>query len=145
MLARLGSYNSVRLSVRLSHTCFVNHLNFGRHNHIPGTADRLRRCLLSSPVIVINFWRSAAKWNLTAWCSQNLSNRALNALTVQASTTELGKLFQILTVVKCFRGEEHNEKIELIFQQPHHFYGNLHYCNEFYCREVLLWICHSLE
>jgi len=25
----------------LSH---VNHLNFGVHNHIPGTADRLRHC-----------------------------------------------------------------------------------------------------
>jgi len=36
----------------LSH---VNHLNFGGHNHIPGTADRLRRCRLSSPVSVINF------------------------------------------------------------------------------------------
>jgi len=41
----------------LSH---VNRLNFGGHNHIPGTADRLRRCQLSSPVSVINFWRSAA-------------------------------------------------------------------------------------
>jgi len=38
----------------------VNHLNFGGHNHIPGTADRFRRCQLSSPVSVINFWRSAA-------------------------------------------------------------------------------------
>jgi len=27
---------------------------------------------------------------------QNLSKRALNALTVQASTTELGRLFQVL-------------------------------------------------
>ena len=36
----------------LSH---VNHLNFGGHSHIPGTADRLRRCQLSSPVSVINF------------------------------------------------------------------------------------------
>jgi len=27
----------------LSH---VNHLNFGGHNHIPGMADRLRRCKL---------------------------------------------------------------------------------------------------
>ena len=36
----------------LSH---VNHLNSGGHNHIPGTADRLRRCQLSSPVSVINF------------------------------------------------------------------------------------------
>ena len=41
----------------LSH---VNHLNFGGHNRIPGTADRLRRCQLSSPVSVINFSRSAA-------------------------------------------------------------------------------------
>ena len=38
----------------LSH---VNHLNFGGHNHLPGTADRLRRCQVStsSPVSVINF------------------------------------------------------------------------------------------
>jgi len=41
----------------LSH---VNRLNFGGHNDIPGTADRLRRCQLSSPVSVINFWQSAA-------------------------------------------------------------------------------------
>jgi len=38
----------------------MSHLNFGGHNHIPGTADRLRRCQLSSQVSVINFWRSAA-------------------------------------------------------------------------------------
>ena len=31
--------------------------------------------------------RSAVKSNLTDWCFQNLSMRALNALTVQASTT----------------------------------------------------------
>jgi len=37
--------------------------------------------------------RSAVKSNITAWHCQNLSNHALNALTVQASTTELGKLF----------------------------------------------------
>jgi len=37
--------------------------------------------------------RSAVKSNFTNWCSQNLSKRALNALTVQASTTELVKLF----------------------------------------------------
>ena len=47
---------------------------------------------------------------LTAWCCQNLSNCALNALTVQASATELGKLFQIL---KCVQGKNvfvnHNE------------------------------------
>jgi len=41
----------------LSH---VNHLNFGGHNHIPGTTDRLKRCQLSSLASVINFWRSAA-------------------------------------------------------------------------------------
>jgi len=42
--------------------------------------------------------RSAVKSNFTNWCCQNLSKRALNALTVQASTTELGKLFQIVTM-----------------------------------------------
>ena len=42
--------------------------------------------------------RSAVKSNLTDWCFQNLSKRALNALTVQPSTTELGKLFQIFTM-----------------------------------------------
>jgi len=31
--------------------------------------------------------RSAVKSNLTAWCCQNLSTRALNVLTVQASTS----------------------------------------------------------
>jgi len=41
----------------LSH---VNHLNFGGHNHIPGMANCLRCCQLSSPASVINFWRSAA-------------------------------------------------------------------------------------
>jgi len=34
--------------------------------------------------------RSAVKSNFTDWCCQNLSKRDLNALTVQASTTELG-------------------------------------------------------
>ena len=42
--------------------------------------------------------RSAVKSNLTSWCNQNLSNRALNILTVLASTTVLGRLFQILTM-----------------------------------------------
>jgi len=42
--------------------------------------------------------RLAVKSNLTIWCCQNLSKRALNALIVQVSTTELGKLFQIFTV-----------------------------------------------
>ena len=38
----------------LSH---ANHLNFGGHNHIPGTADRLRRCQLSSLEKVIKIFR----------------------------------------------------------------------------------------
>jgi len=42
--------------------------------------------------------RSAVKSNLIIWCCQNLSKRALNALSVEASTTELGKLFQIFTM-----------------------------------------------
>jgi len=42
--------------------------------------------------------RLAVKSNFTNWCCQNLSKHALNALTVQASTTELGRLFQIFTV-----------------------------------------------
>jgi len=49
--------------------------------------------------------KSTVESNLTAWCCQNLSSRALNALTVQASTTKLGKLFQIFTMCaekKCF-------------------------------------------
>ena len=33
-----------------------------------------------------------------SFCCQNLSKRALNALTVQASTTELGRLFQMFTL-----------------------------------------------
>jgi len=35
---------------------------------------------------------------LTAWCDQNLSNRALNELTVLSSTIEFGRLFQIFTI-----------------------------------------------
>jgi len=59
--------------------------------------------------------RSAVKSNFTNCCCQNLSKHALNALTVQASTTELGKLFQIFTM----RAEKnalvsHNEKNERI-------------------------------
>ena len=55
--------------------------------------------------------RSAVKSNLTNWCCRNLFKRALNALTVQASTIKLGKLFQIFTM----RAEKnasisHNEK-----------------------------------
>jgi len=53
------------------------------------------------------------KSNLTDWCFQNLSERALNALTVKASTTELGKLFQIFIM----RAEKnafvsHNERYD---------------------------------
>ena len=43
-------------------------------------------------------FRSAVKSNFTDWCCQNLSKHALNALAVQASTTELGKLFQTFTM-----------------------------------------------
>jgi len=55
--------------------------------------------------------KSAVKSYLTAWCDQNLSNRALNALTVLASTTKFGRVFQIFTI----RAEKnacvsHNEK-----------------------------------
>ena len=42
--------------------------------------------------------RSVVKSNLTIWCCQNLSKCALNALTVQVSMAELGKLFQIFTM-----------------------------------------------
>jgi len=48
---------------------------------------------------------SAVKSYSTAWCDQNLSNHALNALTVLAwSTIEFGRLFQIFTIraEKCF-------------------------------------------
>jgi len=34
--------------------------------------------------------RSAVKSNFTIWCCQNLSRRALNAITVRVSTTEIG-------------------------------------------------------
>jgi len=42
-----------KASLKGAWSSHVNHLNFGGHNHIPGTADRLRRCQLSSPVSVI--------------------------------------------------------------------------------------------
>ena len=61
--------------------------------------------------------RSAVKSNLTDWCFQNLSKRALNALTVQASTTELGKLFQIFTMraeKKCFRKSTSLTSLEIV-------------------------------
>ena len=34
----------------------------------------------------------------TSWCIQNLSKCALNRQTVSTSTTELGRLFQVLTI-----------------------------------------------
>jgi len=37
----------------------VNHLNFGGHQPYLWSPDRLRRCQLSSPVSVINFWWSS--------------------------------------------------------------------------------------
>jgi len=42
--------------------------------------------------------RSALKSSLTNWCCQNLTKRAVNALTLQASATELHKLLQIFTM-----------------------------------------------
>jgi len=49
-------------------------MEFGGHNHIPGTADRLRRFQLSSTVSVINFWRWAAMLitSTVAICIQQL-------------------------------------------------------------------------
>jgi len=41
---------------------------------------------------------SAVKSSFTNWCCQKLSKHALNALTVQASVTKLGKLFQIFSM-----------------------------------------------
>ena len=68
----------------LSH---VNHLNFGGHNHIPGTADRLRRCQLSSQVSVINFWRSAAMLitSTVEICIQQLGRTEEMAFTARRS------------------------------------------------------------
>ena len=42
--------------------------------------------------------RSAVKSYKTSWCIQNLSKRAFNRQTVSTSTTQLGRLFQILTI-----------------------------------------------
>jgi len=57
--------------------------------------------------------RSAVKSNFIDWCCQNLSKRVLNPLTLQASTTELGKLLQTFTM----RAEKnafvsHNERCD---------------------------------
>ena len=57
--------------------------------------------------------KSAVKSYSTAWCNQNLSNRALNALTVLASTIEFGRLFQIFTIRAeknaCVNHDEKND------------------------------------
>jgi len=68
----------------LSH---VNHLNFGRHNHIPGTDVRLKCCQLSSPVSVINFWRSAAMLitSTVEICIQHLGRLKEMVFTVRRS------------------------------------------------------------
>jgi len=42
--------------------------------------------------------RLAVKLNLTSWCDQILSKRALNAFTEHASRTEFRKLFHIFTI-----------------------------------------------
>jgi len=55
-------------------------VKFWKHYHFLTSSDRFPRAV-----------RWAEKWNLTAWCDQNLSNRALNALSVLALTTEFGK------------------------------------------------------
>ena len=67
----------------LSH---VNHLNFGKHNLIPGMADRLRHCQLSSPVSVINFWRSAAM---------------LSTSTVEICIQHLGQVEEMIFAAWC--------------------------------------------
>jgi len=56
----------------------VHHKFINKQYHFMTSSDRF-------PVLV----SSAVKSNFTNWCCQHLSQRALNALTVQASTTEL--------------------------------------------------------
>ena len=53
--------------------------------------------MTSSDRFPVPVW-SALKSNLTIWWCQNLPKRAVNGLTVQVSTTELGKMFQIFTM-----------------------------------------------
>jgi len=55
--------------------------------NIPGTADRLKRCQLSSPVSVINFWRSAAVLitPTVEICIQQLGRAEEMAFTVRRS------------------------------------------------------------
>jgi len=55
--------------------------------------------------------RSAVKSNFTNCCCQNLSNGALNALTVQTSTTELGKLLQILAMRAANYNNNNNDRL----------------------------------
>jgi len=81
----------------LSH---VNHLNFGGHNHIPGTADRLRRCQLSSRVSVINFWWSAAVFitSTIEICIQHLGRVEEVVFAAQRSYTSVALGVVILSV-----------------------------------------------
>ena len=67
----------------LSH---VDHLNFGGHNHIPGTADCLKRCQLSSLMSVINFWRLAAM---------------LITSTVEICIQHLGRVEEMVFAARC--------------------------------------------
>ena len=79
-----GNYGRRCKHLSRSHQ-YVQHLK--KHNQLITTPDWF-------PVPV----RSAVKSYLITWCDQNLSNRALNVLTVLALTTALGRLFQILTI-----------------------------------------------
>jgi len=72
--------------------------------NIPGTADRLRRCQLSSPVSVINFWRSAAMLitSTVEICIQHLGRveeMAFAARHSYASAVLMGVI--ILSVCPC--------------------------------------------
>ena len=88
---RAGILNSTESYGRRCLTPLSPHRNYilswTKQYHFMTSSDRF-------PVPV----RSAVKSNFTSWCCQNLSKRALNALTVQVSTTELGKLFEIFTM-----------------------------------------------
>ena len=74
-----------RCLIPLSPHRYNNLTIINEHHHFMTSSDRF-------PVPI----RSAVKSYLTAWCCQNLSKRAVNALTVQSSTSELGRLFQVL-------------------------------------------------
>ena len=87
--------NSTQLNEHLW-TQVLKHLNV--HIYLVTIAYQYYNQLISrtylSPIPV----RSAAKSYITSWCIQNLSKCVLNRHTVSTSTTELGRLFQILTI-----------------------------------------------